>query len=126
LADPERLMPVDPVRLGELQSRISQGSLDSDDYRELANLLKSEARHEEAIQIYEKALTLTLTGVQRATVLLEMGILLNATRAERDRARELAEEVIDTVRAEPFTIQVRLLRGVALSLLDRLESLDRS
>lgn len=104
-------------RKAELRDRIAAGSQDPDDYRELANLLKADGQDNVAIRVYERALALHLTGMQRASVLWELGTLVDASRAERARARVLAEEALDILSRESNSPEARLLRGLTLSLL---------
>lgn len=109
--------PEERSREAELRDRIAAGAAEVADYQELANLLNSDARDDEAIRVYERTLTLPLTGMQRASVLWELGALVEATRAERERARALAEEALEVLSRESNSPEARLLRGLSLSLL---------
>lgn len=98
----------------ELRARIEAGSEAVDDYLDLADLLRSEARDDRAIWVYEQALRLRLTNTQRAKVLSELSTLLAAERGERNRARALAREALDLVALEPESFDTLMVRGLSL------------
>lgn len=104
----------EPLGEAALRARIAAGSEAVDDYLDLADLLRSDARDDEAIRVYEQALSLRLTKTQRAKVLNELGTPLCAEKGERDRARTLAREALDLVAQEPDSFDTLLVRGLSL------------
>ena len=101
----------------ELRARIAGGSLDADDYLELAELLKDASRFHEAVQVYEQALSLGLEHVDKARVAWELGSLLETSMGQRASPRMMAHLALSLLSEQPESGNVLLLRGLSQSLL---------
>ncbi|HET6367995.1 MAG TPA: tetratricopeptide repeat protein, partial [Pseudomonadales bacterium] len=101
----------------ELRAHIAGGSLDADDYLQLADLLKATSRFQEAGQVYQQALGLDLEHVEKARVAWELGSLLETSMGQRASARMMAHLALSLLSKQPESGDVLLLRGLSQSLL---------
>ena len=100
----------------ELRRRIADGSQDADDYLDLADLLFSGSRDEEAIFTCKQALNLPLTPFQEAKVSVALGwIYFELVRQTEAIAQ--AESAIGLLAQEVDNVEVVACRGRSQSLL---------
>jgi tetratricopeptide (TPR) repeat protein len=91
------------------------GSRDADDYVDLAHLAADASRFDEAIKLYETALTLVSTGIERAKISADLGwVLFEADQPLK--AQELAEQAILLCTNEPTEPQVLFIKGSSQAL----------
>jgi tetratricopeptide (TPR) repeat protein len=102
----------------ELRARLAAGSRDAEDYIELTNLLKEASRYEEAVQIYEQALTLEVSKIEKAKFAWALGEVHEAMGNSADAAR-LARQTVALLSDEPLSGDTLLFRGLSYSLLAR-------
>lgn len=100
----------------ELRARLAAGSKDADDYFQLADLLKGASRYEEAVQIYEQALTLEVSKIEKAKFAWALGELREAMGDSAGAAR-LARQALALLSDVPPSGDTLLLRGLSHSLL---------
>jgi tetratricopeptide (TPR) repeat protein len=99
-----------------LRHNISIGSHDPDDYVDLAHLVADALRYDEAIDLYETALSLVSTAIERAKVSADLGwVLLEADQPLR--AKEFAEQAVLIVTNEQTAPQVLFIKGSSQALL---------
>lgn len=99
-----------------LRQRISSGSQDSQDYVNLANLLADASCYDEAVELYETAISLAPTSNDRAKVSADLGwALFESGRALE--AEKAAEKALSLVTDETTIDQVLLIRGSCQVLL---------
>ncbi len=108
--------PVDRQTEAELQRRIAEGSQNLGDYRNLADLLISAGRGEEAVTLYQRALDLPLTNVQKARASMELGWIFYDVMGKQAQALPLAQSALSLLSNERETPEVLLLRGSGQSL----------
>lgn len=101
--------------LAELQERVASRTAVADHYRELAHLLSSEGRLDEASAILSEALDMPFTPHNRGRIALELGWLLYETSSDITRAANLARLACDLLGrdGEP---ESRFLQGLANAL----------
>jgi tetratricopeptide (TPR) repeat protein len=99
----------------KLREKIALGSQDPAIYCRLAELLFAAGRQEEAISFYERALTLPLTGLQRAKVSAELGWLFYEMGKET-QALSLARAAAEILSKELESPEVLAWRGASESL----------
>jgi tetratricopeptide (TPR) repeat protein len=101
----------------ELRQRIEAGSQQVDDYLDLASLLLHSGDADQSLSIYQRALDLPLTNIERADVLYSLSELLLDTCRDPEQARVTADRCISTLSPQPDTDKVLLLRGSAHGLI---------
>jgi tetratricopeptide (TPR) repeat protein len=108
--------PDDRPSEAELRARLAAGSKDADDYFHLADLLKGASRYEEAVQIYEQALTLEVSKIEKTKFAWALGELRGAMGDSTGAAR-LARQALSLLSDTPPDGDTLLLRGLSHSLL---------
>ncbi len=100
----------------KLRKNIAAGSQEHADYTNLAYLRSAEGRHEEAISLYQQALNLPLTQLDRADVSNELGWLFYNI-GQRAQAQVLAQNTISLLSDQLATAKIFLYRGESNALL---------
>lgn len=102
-----------------LRARLGTGYVTVDDYLKLADLLTSDSRFQEAVELYEDALRqLKFTNVERARLAYQLGALLEGTAAgSRAEAARYARMALSYLSHEPDSFDVSLIRGLSYSVL---------
>jgi tetratricopeptide (TPR) repeat protein len=99
----------------ELQRKIASGSQNPSDYSDLANLEFEAGRYDEAVSLRQRALTLTLTNVQRGRMHWELAWLYEALERTQE-ALEQAEKTKEVLATERKSPAVLFLLATAESL----------
>lgn len=101
----------------ELRRRLAEGSVDPDDFRELAHLLAERGQTEAALDVLEPALARPLESLARAQIVADLGWLLFMGRREPTRVRALAEEGLALLAGERDTAEALFVRAMLETLL---------
>jgi tetratricopeptide (TPR) repeat protein len=99
----------------KLRQDLAQGSQDPQVFSRLAELVSAAGRKDEALSLYRQALTLPLTGLQKATLSAELGWLLYET-GKVTEALSLANTASEVLSKEAETPEVVMWRGTSESL----------
>jgi tetratricopeptide (TPR) repeat protein len=105
----------------KLLEKIAAGSQDPDDYRNLTDLLVSSGRYDEAIALYQQALTLPLTAFEKARLSMELG-WIHYDVGQRAQASLLAREALSLLSTEPKGAEVLYCLGASQAILSFIES----
>lgn len=100
----------------KLRRRIADGSQDPDDYSKLGDLLIDAGRYEDAVALYQRALNLPLTNLQKARVSTELGWIFYEV-GPQEEALKLAQSVIAFLSPEQESPEVLAYRGASQSLI---------
>jgi tetratricopeptide (TPR) repeat protein len=100
----------------ELRQKIAAGSQDPDDYRNLTDLLFPSGRYDEAIALYQQALTFPLTDFKKAQLSIELGWIYYDI-GQRAQATTLAREALSLLSTEPKSPEVLYCLGASQALL---------
>lgn len=103
----------------DLRARLATGSAGAGDYLDLANLMKSASRFEEAASIYEEGLRRQIPNKEKARLAWELGELLDVVLNRSADAVTLARDALSLLAAEPESLDTLLLRGLSYSLIAR-------
>ncbi|HJU62078.1 MAG TPA: tetratricopeptide repeat protein, partial [Candidatus Binatia bacterium] len=77
----------------ELRQKIADGSQDPEDYRNLTDLLFPSGDYDEAIALYQRALTLPLTAFKKAQLSMELGWIYYEI-GQQTQVAELARDAL--------------------------------
>lgn len=112
----EHKSPSVSERKAELEQRILAGSTELGDYADLASAVFAAGEHDQAISLYEQALTLSLSKPQKARVYFEMGYAF-LWLEKIEQAKQRAGEAISTLTGVEQSMECRYLNGMAHGLL---------
>ena len=100
----------------ELRKRIIAGSAGSKDYRELGGLLFLSGNSDEAVALYQQAIIMSSTNIQKAAVAVELGLLFYEM-SEQAKAQTLAEDALRLLSNESDSHEMLACQGAGQSLL---------
>jgi tetratricopeptide (TPR) repeat protein len=85
----------------ELRQKIADGSQDPEDYRNLTDLLFPSGDYDEAIALYQRALTLPLTAFKKAQLSMELGWIYYEI-GQQTQVAELARDALSLLSTEQY------------------------
>jgi tetratricopeptide (TPR) repeat protein len=100
----------------KLRQKITDGSQDPDDYRNLTDLLFPSGGYDEAIALYQRALVFPLTAFKKAQLLMELGWIYYNT-GQQAKSTPLAQEALSLLSTEPKNAEVLYCLGASQALL---------
>jgi tetratricopeptide (TPR) repeat protein len=100
----------------ELRQKIADGSQDPEDYRNLTDLLFPSGDYDEAIALYQRALTLPLTAFKKARLSMELGWIYYEI-GQQTQVAELARDVLSLLSTEPRSAEILYCQGASEALL---------
>jgi tetratricopeptide (TPR) repeat protein len=100
----------------ELRQKIADGSQDPEDYRNLTDLLFPSGDYDEAIALYQRALTLPLTAFKKAQLSMELGWIYYEI-GQQTQVAELARDVLSLLSTEPRGAEILYCQGASEALL---------
>src|SRR5437867_2142994 len=98
------------------RQKITDGSQDPEDYRNLTDLLFPSGRYDEVIALYKEALTLPLTAFKKAQLSMELGWIYLDT-GQRGQVPTLAQDALALLSNEPTSAEVLYCLGASQTLL---------
>jgi tetratricopeptide (TPR) repeat protein len=99
----------------ELWEKIAAGSTEHDDYTKLGFIRYAKDQYNEAVLLYQHALTLPLTALNRAKVSNELGWLFNVI-GQPVQTQTLVQSTIALLSTQPAIPKVFLYRGESYAL----------
>lgn len=105
----------------KLREKIAAGSQDPDDYRNLTDLLVPSGQYDEAIALYQRALTFPLTAFKKAQLSMELG-WIHYDIGQRAQATSLAQQALSLLSNEPEGAETLYCLGASQALLSFIES----
>jgi len=105
----------------KLRQKIAAGSQDPDDYRNLTDLLFPSGRYDEAIALYQRALTLQLTDFKKAQLSMELAWTYYNV-GQQVQVAQLARQALSLLSTETKTAEVSYCLGSSQALLAFTES----
>ena len=112
----QRFIPQEPEK--ELRKRIAAGSINSKDYRQLGGVLVLSGNFDEGIRLYQQAITLASTNMQKAVATTELGWgFYEYAMDDQTKAQTFAENALMLLSNEGDSHEVLAWRGAAQSLL---------
>ena len=100
----------------ELRQKIADGSQDPEDYRNLTDLLFPSGDYDEAIALYQRALTLPLTAFKKAQLSMELGWIYYEI-GQQTQVAELARDALSLLSTEPRSAEILYCQGASEALL---------
>jgi tetratricopeptide (TPR) repeat protein len=100
----------------KLRQKIADGSQDPEDYRNLTDLLFPSGDYDEAIALYQRALTFPLTAFKKAQLSIELGWIYYDI-GRQAQVRGLAQEALSLLSTEPRSAEVLYCLGASQALL---------
>ena len=107
---------VDTEAEEKLRQKIADGSQDPDDYRNLTDLLCPSGRYDEAIALYQQALTFPLTAFKKAQLSMELGGIYYDI-GQQAQVTGLAQNALSLLSTEPRSAEVCYCLGASQALL---------
>ena len=100
----------------KLRQKIADGSQDPEDYRNLTDLLFPSGDYDEAIELYQRALTFPLTAFKKAQLSMELGWIYYEI-GQQAQVAELARDALSLLATEPKSAEVLYCQGASEALL---------
>ncbi len=100
----------------KLRQKIADGSQDPEDYRNLTDLLFPSGDYDEAIALYQRALTFPLTAFKKAQLSMELGWTYYDI-GQQAQVVALAQEALSLLSTEPRSAEVLYCLGASQALL---------
>jgi tetratricopeptide (TPR) repeat protein len=100
----------------KLRQKIADGSQDPEDYRNLTDLLSPSGEYEEAIALYQRALTFPLTVFKKAQLSMELGWIYYDI-GQQAQVTGLAQQALSLLSTEPRSAEVLYCLGASQALL---------
>jgi tetratricopeptide (TPR) repeat protein len=100
----------------KLRQKIADGSQDPEDYRNLTDLLFPSGDYDEAIALYQRALTFPLTAFEKAQLSMELGWIYYDI-GQQLQVAGLAQDALSLLSAEPRNAEVLYCLGASQALL---------
>lgn len=115
-----RLTLPNPGAEGQLRQKLDEGSTNPDDYTTLGALLFLEGNFKKAVTLYQQAIDLAPTNLQKARVCIEFG-WVRYEMGQQGEARALVQQALGFLATEADCQAVRASRGAAQTLIALLE-----
>jgi tetratricopeptide (TPR) repeat protein len=100
----------------KLRQKIADGSQDPEDYRDLIDLLSPSGDYDEAIALYQRALTFPLATFKKAQLSMELGWIYYEI-GQQAQVAELARDALSLLSTEPRSAEVLYCQGASEALL---------
>ena len=100
----------------KLRQKIAEGSQDPDDFRDLTDLLFPSGRYDEAITLYQRALTFSLTAFKKGQLSMELAWIYYDI-GQQAQVTELAQDALSLLSTEPKSAEVLYCQGASEALL---------